>query len=364
MVVAIVLLRGGGGEKANWAPLAESPLSGRFFPATVWTGKEMLVWGGGACSGDQCTSALAAPLSDGAAYDPAAERWRNLPQAPLAARLRPQTVWTGKEMIVWGGNAADAALADGAIYNLETNQWRGMSAAPLTGRFGAAAVWTGQDLLIWGGGEGGQTARINFNDGAAYHPETNSWRKLSPSPLAARSAITGVWTGKEMIVWGGFNGDDSFDDGAAFNPGTNAWRPIAKGPLSARSASANWSGQEVLYWGGGAARQSFNDGAAYNPQTDTWRPLPESPLNPRRAFASAWTGKELLIWGGGPDNSLVFYGSGAAYDPVKDSWRDLPGWNARFGPSSVWTGKQFLVWGGIYAPAKIEVLADGASYAP
>jgi hypothetical protein len=42
----------------------------------------------------------------------------------------------------------------------------------------------------------------------------------------------------------------------------------------------------------------------------------------------------------------------------------MAGWNARFAPVSAWTGKELLVWGGIYAPAKIEVLNDGARLRP
>ena len=41
----------------------------------------------------------------GAAYDPAADRWDGIPPAPLAARARAAAVWTGREFIVWGGEA-------------------------------------------------------------------------------------------------------------------------------------------------------------------------------------------------------------------------------------------------------------------
>ncbi len=365
VVGAVLVLRAGGGDEPEWEPIAQSPLAGRFFPATAWTGKELVVWGGGVCSGDFCTSAIAQPVADGAAYDPAADTWRALASSPLSPRLRPVAVWAERALIVWGGNAGDAALADGALYDPTADTWRPMAASPLRGRFGAASVWTGRELLLWGGGEGGQTARVSFNDGAAYDPEADTWRRLAAAPLAGRSAISGAWTGREIVVWGGFAGEDAaLDDGAAYNPASDSWRPIGKSPLAARSATAHWTGKEVLYWGGGAPARSLNDGAAYDPAADTWRPLAESPLQPRRAFASAWTGEELLIWGGGPDNSLVFYGDGAAYDPAEDRWRDTPSWNARFGPSGVWTGEELLVWGGIFAPDKIEVLADGASYRP
>jgi hypothetical protein len=49
-------------------------------------------------------------------YDPVAGRWQAVPAGPLSSRLFHTAVWTGQEMLVWGGTAGDAALADGASY--------------------------------------------------------------------------------------------------------------------------------------------------------------------------------------------------------------------------------------------------------
>jgi N-acetylneuraminic acid mutarotase len=369
VVVAATLLSGcsGGdsgdavGTAGGWRVMAASPLQGRFFPASEWTGREFVLWGGGRCSGDFCNSAIAEPLADGAAYDPAADRWRTIAPSPLGPRLRAMSTWTGRELLVWGGNAEREGLGDGAAYDPEADRWRPLADSPLSGRFGASSVWTGTEWFVWGGGAGGQQPDEVFGDGAAYDPAADRWRPLSPSPLAARTVGGGVWTGTEVIFWGGSTGEESRNDGAAYDPVADRWRLLADSPLQPRGTGTTvWTGREVVIWGGGDVRQSFDDGAAYDPAADRWRPLAESPLQPRRAFARAWTGRELLVWGGGPDNSLVFYGSGAAYDPAADRWRELPSWNARFGPSSAWTGQELLVWGGIFAPARIEVLADGA----
>lgn len=69
----------------------------------------MLVWGG--VTGDSPSSPV--PPS-GVAYDPAANRWSALPTAPLRGRAGPTVVWTGHEMIVWGGWIG--SLTDGAAY--------------------------------------------------------------------------------------------------------------------------------------------------------------------------------------------------------------------------------------------------------
>jgi hypothetical protein len=54
-------------------------------------------------------------------------------------------------------------------------------------------------LLIWGGTPG--TYNNFFADGAAYDPATDRWHRLAPS--SGRFASGAVWTGTEMLVWGG-----------------------------------------------------------------------------------------------------------------------------------------------------------------
>ena len=54
----------------------------------------------------------------------------------------------------------------------------------------------------------------------------NTWTATSAAP-SARAAHTAVWTGSEMIVWGGaglFGGmSTSFNTGGRYNPSTNSW---------------------------------------------------------------------------------------------------------------------------------------------
>jgi hypothetical protein len=86
--------------------------SSRFGAATVWTGKELLVWGGSE------TADGGAPVipPHGFAYDPKANRWSPLPQAPLVGRLDPTAVWTGRALIVWGGERAKTPLGSGTTF--------------------------------------------------------------------------------------------------------------------------------------------------------------------------------------------------------------------------------------------------------
>ncbi|HEY66262.1 MAG TPA: hypothetical protein G4O02_17055, partial [Caldilineae bacterium] len=133
------------------------------------------------------------------------EQWQ--PMSTVGAptgRYGHTAIWTGEEMIIWGGYYhLDHFLNDGYRYNPTTDTWTPISTvnAP-TGRLRHTAVWTGREMIIWGGESGG--GGVTTNTGGRYDPETDTWRPISlvnaPSPREQHSA---VWTGKEMIIWGG-----------------------------------------------------------------------------------------------------------------------------------------------------------------
>src|SRR6266550_2544642 len=82
------------------------------------------------------------------------------------------------------------------------------------------AVWTGTEMIVWGGFNGSS----DLNTGGRYNPGTDSWTATSTtSAPAAREFHTAVWTGSEMIVWGGFNGSSDLNTGGRYNPGTDSW---------------------------------------------------------------------------------------------------------------------------------------------
>ena len=66
--------------------------------------------------------------------------------------LASQYVWTGSEMIIWGGSNPQG-LNTGGRYNPSTDTWTATSTtnAPIA-RGGHTAVWTGSEMIIWGGG--------------------------------------------------------------------------------------------------------------------------------------------------------------------------------------------------------------------
>ena len=122
-------------------------------------------------------------------------------------------------MIVWGGSGNTFQVNTGGRYNPITDSWTAISttSAPAA-RYRHTAVWTGSEMIVWGGSN-----NINgyLNTGGRYNPGTDSWTATSTtSAPAARDLHTAVWTGSEMIVWGGHDSSSFLNTGGRYNPGT------------------------------------------------------------------------------------------------------------------------------------------------
>jgi N-acetylneuraminic acid mutarotase len=160
--------------------------------------------------------------ADAPAYNPVTRTWRLLARMPQP-RAPETAIWDGTEALFLGGiqgNTPSPAAA-GDAYNPANGQWRRLPAME-TSRSGFAAVWTGRQVLVWGGYTGPYTTPVIPPHGLAYDPAANRWSALPMSPLHGRSGPTAVWTGHQMIVWGGSinNGltETDFKDGAAYQP--------------------------------------------------------------------------------------------------------------------------------------------------
>ena len=61
-----------------------------------------------------------------------------------------------------------------------------------------------------------------LNTGGKYNAGINSWTASSTSNApTGRYSHTAVWTGSEMIVWGGIYDYSLFDTGGRYNPASN-----------------------------------------------------------------------------------------------------------------------------------------------
>src|ERR1043166_332383 len=217
-----------------------------------------------------------------------------------SGRASHTVVWTGNEMIVWGGVGDNFVLLNsGGRYNPNTDSWTETSAteAP-TARVGHTAVWTGSEMIIWGG-----VTPMDSNTGGRYDPITDSWTATSViNEPSARSFNTRGWTGPEMIVWGGRNASFAqLNTGGRYDPETDTWVPTttANAPSARESHTAVWTGTEMIVWGGGAPLNSVNTGGRYRPGTNSWLATSIiSAPDARQSHTAVWTGTEMIVWGG------------------------------------------------------------------
>jgi hypothetical protein len=238
----------------------------RKFHTALWTGSEMIIWGG-------FNSSPPYLLNTGVRYDPATDIWAatSTTNAP-SGRGNHTAVWTGTEMIVWGGQDSGGAAGTGGKYNPSTDSWSSTSItnAPHR-RFSHTAVWTGSEMIIWGGFS---DPDYWMNTGGRYNPSTDSWTATSTTNAPeARWDHTVEWTGSEMIVWGGTNQTIFLNTGAKYNPTDNSWTATstANAPLGRIGHTAVWSGSETMVWAG--TDSTFNDtntGGRCNPAADSW----------------------------------------------------------------------------------------------
>jgi N-acetylneuraminic acid mutarotase len=407
-------------ETDSWTPMSTTGApSGRVGNSLVWTGKEMLVWGGWNGS---------TQLSDGALYDPVADSWTiiNNASAPSARDCQSRGVWTGKEMIVWGGSTSPGGGSPtdtGAMYSPSNDTWTTVNTtnAP-SPRLHHHAVWTGREMLVWGGcsASGGPY----LGNGGRFNPVTNVWTTMPITGApSARSSGNGLWTGEYFWVWGGLN-PGVLGNGCYFDPVAGSWSTISStGALSPRYLygqkidNAHILGQDVILWGGrNQVPNYFNDGAIFStknnswtsittigapsarahhgtavtgseyfvfggdnntprfntggiydpnlPREDTWTATSTTvPMSSRLMPVSVWTGKEMIVWGGRDLASTTWYGNGARYDPQTDTCTAMNNTNApsvRQSASAVWTGSEMIVWGG-HGPNQVNT---GGRYDP
>jgi N-acetylneuraminic acid mutarotase len=273
----------------------------------VWTGSQMIIWGG---------SSGIILWNTGGRYDPTSDSWTDTSTTNTpSGRYLHTAVWTGSEMIVWGGAGCPVGCSSntGGRYNPSTDTWTATSTtnAPAA-RFDHTAVWTGSEMIVWGGRNGFDY----YNTGGRYDPSTNNWTATSTTGApAARAFHAAVWSGSEMIVWSGYDGFNFLNTGGRYNPSLNSWTAtsIANAPAARSDHTAVWTGNEMIVWGGNSGIGNYlNTGGKYNPGTNSWAATSTTDAPSAREFHTAiWTDTEMIVWGGLPNdfNSGGLYGT-------------------------------------------------------
>jgi hypothetical protein len=355
----------GGGSSSSWKPLPKAPIAGRIGEGVVWTGKEMIVWGGVTRTG------AVRPASDGAAYDPATRAWRTIAPAPrgVLGVVGNGAAWTGRTAVFWAGNSPDGPAA-GAVYDPAADTWRRLPSGPLGPREGYASVWTGKELLIISGTSGDGLASPAA---AAVNPASGAWRLLP-----ALNAVTGllangaVWDGQEAFVIGkqslcpqlGSSCQKFRPVFLAYHPATDSIRQIntRSAPVDAQQVEQltpiAWTGTEVVFSTAGDPSAAL---VGYDPGSDSWNVGKSAPCTVAAGYAqTAWLGDRYVVPCG--SNGLQ------TYQVATNAWqKSKPGpspLNSREGSAIVWTGTDLIAWSGTVRAPLNPTPADGASLTP
>ena len=172
-----------------------------------------------------------------------------------------------------------------------------------TARNGHTAVWTGTEMIVWGGGSNGGSQHrrpLRSRDGYAG-PRRRSARACPRRALGH----TAVWTGAEMIVWGGHirrplhlehrwplrSGDGHLDADVDRHRRARSAR---------RYHTAVWTGTEMIVWGGAGSSSVLPDtGAATTRSRQLDSDVDSTGVpEPRRVSHGGVDGNEMIVWGG------------------------------------------------------------------
>ncbi len=304
--------------------------------SAVWTGSEMIVWGG--------YTIYNVPVNVGGRYNPTTDTWQ--PTATAGApspRYGHVAIWTGTEMLIWGGQQTTINNTGGR-YNLSTNEWRSMTTtnAPPPQINGYQAVWTGQEMLAWG----------TQGSGGLYDPKLDRWRPITtdgapvPVPDGFEPALAVVWTGNEAIVFYSSVASGQVS-GGRYDPVTDTWRSISltNAPRVDVNPAVVWTGKEMLVYGG-LSTFTIASGGRYNPQTDSWKTVS---ANLESATLAVWTGTDVILLAG--HNQIKGNGLFAVrYDLDRDQSLELPAQECHFSYPTpfgvgVWANTEILTWG-------------------
>lgn len=161
-----------------------------------WVGSEIIVWG---------------REGSGIAFDPSGETWRNLanPEPPSGRISDSVATVTDAGLTVLFTLEAPTGSSN-SVGVLGPDGWTWLELPTTIGELGAATISAaGEWLLIFSASQAPIT--LHIPSGASFRHDD--------APLDGVEAPNAVWTGQEMIVWGGVQESSTAPAGVTWTPG-------------------------------------------------------------------------------------------------------------------------------------------------
>ena len=327
----------------SWVQVAESPLGPRESATLVWTGHEVLVLGGDTspCPPNADCMAPADTPRAVAAYDPAADTWREVAPLPYSPQW-PRAVATGNAVYVLDGGGAQPVRF--LSWTPDVDTWQELPAPP--GRpTGLTAV--GNQLVAY------QTSLENGPaPDSVFDPATGEWTPLPEPPGTPGFDRTVFALGDhslalldlELVPNPGADGPTLYR-AAVLDLGTSAWRRLpasdvaglgagwhAVGDLLISASTQTVDGGEVGNYG-----RDVPTGGILDPENGRWSALPARADSAPGPAAGDVAGDDVVVT------------DGWALHVTHGRWERLPdldGLDGVGGQASVWAGDRLMVWGG------------------
>jgi N-acetylneuraminic acid mutarotase len=228
-------------EAGTYEALAPMPERLNHQAMAVHDGKVYVVGG----SGDLLFGADA--RSEMFEYDPASDRWTELPEMPTD-RLAPGAGVIGDKLYVAGGLSDNGRLT-GVLeaFDFRTRKWERLASLPTPREHVAAAVLDDRLYVM-----GGRTLEADSLDVVErYDPAADRWERLAPLPQRAGSFEAAAVDGRVLTV-GGDDDREGWVTGAlqSYDPGADRWSELSPMRTKRHGHAAAVAGGRLYTFGG------------------------------------------------------------------------------------------------------------------
>jgi hypothetical protein len=270
--------------------------------------------------------------------------WERLPDLPIPPRATAVLVWTGNEVLVVGGDTFRcnpfagcagpeyAALSDGAAYDPTANKWRTISDSPVPIQYASTAVVGDSVYFLASVREDGPTRRTAF---VRYTIATDSWEELA-APIEEIEFAALVASGGYVLVVMPTHERERRPD-RVFDTATGEWSELPADPLAPAFDRVMFEHQGRLWLmarglvSNSGVRPAVTELARFDFQTGAWEQLPEIrmlgalPLlvADGRAYFPSLSGAD----GGQVNNWGRTYPYGGVIELSTGAWSELPDWS-------------------------------------
>lgn len=330
----------------SWERAADGPIGPRWMPLAVWTGEEALFLGGGTdppCPPNADCTEEDPIASDGAAYDPDADTWRVLAEAPEPVGYWFRPAVAGDTVVLFTGRRWLG-------YDVAADRWAYLPDPPERAQDTGSISAVGNQVHVLG-----RSGRVLVLD-----VDTQRWSRLPADTQRPRlTSRTVLATDEGVFLCGHDPGVPDDGDTPSFvlvdRWDGEAWTRYPQ-TGSVGWLCEHWTGEHIASLDIQLATGVDGDppfGGRLDPDTGEWSTLPGVP-----DLEDALEGWSLPA-AEGP----LMSGWGYVYDDVEETWTPIgsPETEVDTDQSAVWADGRLVVFGGLDAETgytDVEGLSD------